>query len=306
MNKMTQHGQSSEVVKITPADLNGLQMLLEKDRLHNIHQLFDIERNGLAEDQNKFWGIFEGDQLHSVFYSEHFYPGGYGLLASEQPDNALPLLDFAFRNDLNSVIWSTPCPQRIVDLYQSKLATVHRWRFYKCGPNHLNPSYQYPCRRATPDDIDELAELYADYEFGAHGGSTDKLRSHIKQNIKNGGTYFCIELDSKIVISAMVYCETSYGGIIGSARTLPEYRRRGLYKSLRTACFEYLFEKNKIGVAFFVESNFKIQKLIEKQGGEFLEDWIVFKNRSEKPRSINSIYEKLRKVGNRIKRLREK
>lgn len=302
MDKIAPHSKELKVRKLTPDDLAGLGVLLGKNRLKNIHQIYEIEKHGLPEDQNKFWGIFDGDQLHSVFFSEVLRQDGYGFVASEQPEHALPLLDFAFQNGLKSVIWTTPCPQSVVNRYNTNKVAIHRWRFYKCGPDDLHPHHQFPCRIATPKDIDSLIELYYDYEFGAHNGSTEKLRRQIEENMNKGVKYFVIEMDSKIVVSALVYLETSYAGMIGSARTLPAYRRRGLYKSLRTACLEYLFAKDKVGVAFFVEKNFRIQKMIEKYGGKLLEDWLICETPKKEPGNQIIFPKRLRKLGNLIRR----
>ena len=133
-------------------------------------------------------------------------------------------------------------------------------------------------------DIDMLVDLYMDYEFGSHGGSAEILREHLDNTIKNVGQYFVTEMDGKIVAGAMVYLETSFAGMIGVARVLPEYRRRRIYPSVNTACHKYLFSQRKVSIGFYVSTNSKVMRVSKNSGSKKIEDWIVLQQQIKAPR----------------------
>ncbi len=164
--------------------------------------------------------------------------------------------------------------------------------------DRIIPNYDHPVRKAGLDDIDMLVELYMDYEFGAHGGSAEILCEHLDNTIKNVGQYFVVEMDGKIVAGAMVYLETSYAGMIGVGRVLPEYRRRRIYPSVDTACKEYLFSQGKYSIGFYVPTNSKVIRVSKNSGSKRIEDWIVLQRHITAPRK--SILKKAAGVAKRL------
>jgi RimJ/RimL family protein N-acetyltransferase len=171
--------------------------------------------------------------------------------------------------------------QALSALNRQWLARTRRLLFYVADPEHLARSHEYPVRLATERDILSMVELYRGYEFSPGDRTDADIRHEIQKVMDESGTYFVVEspgedrVQPRIISSARIYPETDRAGMIGAARTLPEFRGRGVYLSVRTACFEHLFRQEKTGLGMFVDSNTSMQRVIEKQGGTILSEWLI-------------------------------
>jgi predicted GNAT family acetyltransferase len=142
-------------------------------------------------------------------------------------------------------------------------------------PGSFDSYHDYSVKIATKSETELLVELYKQFEYRKKKRSADEAKREIENVMKESGIFFMAVVDGRAVSAAKIATETDKAGIIGSARTLPEYRGRGIYLSVRTACFEYLFDKGKIGVGFFEDKNVNIHKILKKQGGFISNKWLI-------------------------------
>ncbi|RLI58067.1 MAG: hypothetical protein DRO93_10235 [Candidatus Thorarchaeota archaeon] len=95
-------------------------------------------------------------------------------------------------------------------------------------------------------------ELYKDFEFG--GGDLRRIEHEVRGAVKRS-TCFLVEPENKVVSASMIVAETNRAGVLNYSRTLPAFRRRGLHRCIRTACYQYMFQQGKASVAAISESN---------------------------------------------------
>jgi predicted GNAT family acetyltransferase len=163
--------------------------------------------------------------------------------------------------------------------------------FYRADPDRIARSYDHRVRKATATDIPQMVELYRGYEFSRGDRTDDEIRQEVQAAMGSSGTYFIVESPrqsprttggcastdgaKQIVSAARIYPETDTAGLIGAARTVPACRGQGIYLSVRTACFEHLFHQGKTGLGMFVDSNTSMHRVIAKQGGTILAEWLI-------------------------------
>ena len=265
-------------VKLNNTHCSELKKLLYSDKMAYIHQVYELEHYGISTKMQRFWGLFENNQLMSVLFSENLSDGEIGYIAGDNQEFNSVMIDFGFDNGLTSIIGKESSLQSLTGSYESQDVKLTRWNVSISNPKRAIPNHDYPVRKAGLNDIDKLVDLYMDYEFGSHGSSPKILREQLNNFINNVGQFFVVEMDRKIVAGAMVYLETSFAGMIGFARVLPEYRRRHIYPSVDTACKEYLFSKGKKSIGFYVSTNIKVKRVSKNSGSKNIEDWIVLKH----------------------------
>ena len=281
------------IFRLTPEHHQEAEALLLRDKYANIHQLHALETRGISAAPNHFWGLSDNGRLHSLLYSKEIENGGAGFLFSIKPEASGALLKFASKMGLSALIGKSSCMESVASTLPPRYSRKACWRVMLTRPDTFRKSYNYPTRQAFLTDIDGLTALYKDYEFGIPGESPLDIRQRIENNINDQARYIICELNNRIVAGEMIYSQTNFAGMLGSARILPAYRGKGIYHSLRTAGLEHLFEQEKVGMSFFVDSNKAIQKALEKTGGEYLENWHAYsvppKNRRLIPRIKNAI-----------------
>jgi predicted GNAT family acetyltransferase len=152
--------------------------------------------------------------------------------------------------------------------------------------------YDYPVRVATRDDIPLLLELYKDFEFGPR--DLREVEFEVQKAVDRSACFF-IELEGRAVSAGMIVSETDRAGVISYSRTLPEFRGRGLYFSVRTACCEYLFKQGKVVLGVVKESNTAMIRIISKCGSMIGKRSIVYFAR--KP----PLRRRVRRLGSRFK-----
>lgn len=268
------------ITLLAPEYYSELKRFLYSDPAHHIHQIYELERYGLSKERKAFRGIIKDHTIEGVLFSDGFGQGGTGFITGRSGEICNALIAYGFSNGLRTLIGPENCIKPALNTRLAKGKTVRRWRVYQCHPQDLIPRYDFPVRQATPNDVDQMAKLYLNYEYRAYN-DIESIREEILDNFKDKNAYFVVEQENTIVASAMLYLETSYAAMIGAARVLPEYRGKGIYYSLRTACFESLYNKNKYAVGFFVEDNHAMEKVVQKTGGEYIGYWMVLQSSPE-------------------------
>lgn len=268
------------ITLLAPGDHSALKRFLYSDPAHHIHQIYEFERYGLSKERQTFRGIIKDHTIEGVLFSDGFGQDGTGFITGRSHEICNALIAYGFSNGLRTLIGPENCIKPALTTRLTEGKTVRRWRVHQCQPKDLIPRRDFPVRQATLNDVDQMAKLYLDYEYRAHN-DIKSIREEILDNFKANNTYFVVEQANTIVASAMLYLETSYAAMIGAARVLPEYRGKGIYYSLRTACFESLFSKSKYAVGFYVEDNRVMEKIIQKNGGAHIGYWMVLQSSPE-------------------------
>ena len=196
---------------------------------------------------------------------------------------------------------STYIQPAIEDLYSKVQVSTIRLGFYKILPEQFVPHYGYPVRTATEDDVPLLVELYRNYEFYGRNIIDEEIEHEIQRVMDESGVYFFIEWQGQAVSAARIAAETDRAGIIDAARTLPEFRGHGMYPCVRTACVEYLFKREKIGLALVRDTNTSMNRIISKCGDSLTDTWLIVHLRKKHPLRRRILPARLRRWGLSIK-----
>jgi hypothetical protein len=281
-----------------PQDRQAVQAFLEQDPLSNLYLIHGLR---LEAEQSSaaptFWGAWQQGQLIAVLYVDRESRPPIGHLAACQSSalgerEALAYLgalavDRAGARVLNG-------PKTDIEPALARLAgrtRVKRAHFYQVTALDGNGSTdgvpgaplarysEYPVYTATCDDIPGLVELYRGYEFRRQNRTDDEIRTEIEWTMAHSGTYFCVRdpdaQPGQIVSAACIYPETDRAGMIGAARTLPAYRGRRIYLSVRTTAFEHVVGQGKTGLGVFLDTNTSMHRVLERQGGTVLGEWWI-------------------------------
>jgi hypothetical protein len=262
---------------LTKNDYEFVRSYLNQDPLQNIYLIHGLQTYGLESDLVTFWGAFDDDRLGGVLFADNEDPLCCGFLAGDDPEVLARLGKFALKSGIRRLIGKNTYIQPVIDGLPPRVPIVVLHRdFYQTHPEQLVPCYLYPVRPATEDDVPLLVELYRKCEF-----YTSRTEQEIEHNIRKvmgeSGVYFLVEWEGRVVSAANVASEIDEAGLIGSATTLPEFRGRGIYYCVRTACLEYLFSRGKIGLSLVEVNNASVKRVISKTGGSCTAQWLIVK-----------------------------
>ena len=70
---------------------------------------------------------------------------------------------------------------------------------------------------------------------------------------------------------------------------------------MRTACFEHLFRQDKAGLGMFVDTNTSMYKVLDKQGGTILSEWLIVRLKKNPPLRQRILPQRIRRWGLRIR-----
>ena len=185
----------------------------------------------------------------------------------------------------------------IENLHSRVRISVLHLGFLETHPEQLATHYDYPVRAATKDDIPLLVQLYRHYEFYNKNRPEEEIEHEIRKTMDESGIYFFIEWEGQAVSAGRVAPEIDRAGMIDAATTLPEFRGRGMYPCVRTACYGFLFKKGKIGVALVNDANATIHRIADKYGGSFTAKWLLVEFRRKPPLRRRIIPLRLRRWG---------
>jgi hypothetical protein len=267
------------VRKLKKSDYDILRSYIDKDKILNIYLDYWLQTSGLDNENVNFVGAIDGSRLLGVLLIANFYKGKIGYLGYPVTRNDRIVLDFVkFGRSLGmsrligEKLTLEPALEKLRLRYKTRTNSLN---FYRVLPGSFDSYHDYSVKIATKSETELLVELYKQFEYRKKKRSADEAKREIENVMKESGIFFMAVVDGRAVSAAKIATETDKAGIIGSARTLPEYRGRGIYLSVRTACFEYLFDKGKIGVGFFEDKNVNIHKILKKQGGFISNKWLI-------------------------------
>lgn len=287
---------------LTPQDHDPVQSYLEEDPFHNIYLIHGLQTHGLESKHVTFWGAFNADQLEGVLFADSDYEPRFGSLTGDDPRVLARLGKPALKSGVRTLAGKSTYIRPVTENlpYEFQLTYVERLDFYSVGPGKLLGRYDYPVRVATKDDIPLLVELYKNFELGGKR-TAEEIEHEIRRAMDKGGTYFFLELEGRAVSGARVFPQTDRAGMIDGATTLPEFRRRGMYSCVRTACLEYLFKSGKTGLGVVNEADTTVHKIVRKYGGSFTDQWLIVMFRKKPPLRRRVLPSRLRCWASRVK-----
>jgi predicted GNAT family acetyltransferase len=292
---------------LTQQDYDIVQSYLDEDPLNNVYLIHGLQAHGLESKQVAFWGAFSHDRLEGVLLVNNDSRRRVGYLAGDNPEVLARLGKLAVKAGANTLVGKStyvqPAVAAIENLHPQveiqKRTEGHLWEIH---PGQVVGYYDHPVRMATQDDIPLLVALDKDFEF-ASSRTEEEVEREIRRAIDESAC-FLIELDGRAVSAARIDPETDQAGVIESSRTLPEFRRRGMNSSVRTACTEYLSRKGKVTLGVTADTNIAVHKVVKKLGGSLTEPWLYvhFKRRPRLRRRI--LPPRLRRWASRIRRVK--
>jgi RimJ/RimL family protein N-acetyltransferase len=269
---------------LSPQDHDAVRSYLDQDSFHNIYLVHGLQAHGLGSKHVTFWGAFSDGQLEGVLFSDNDYEPRFGSLVGDKPRALARLGRLALRSGVRTLAGKRDYVQPVTDDLPSQflLTYVERLHFFSIHPGNMVGRYDYPVQVATQDDIPVLVEFYKDYELGGLT-TAEEIEHEIRRAMDKGGSYFFLELEGQAVSGARVFPQTDQAGMIDGVRTLPEHRGRGLSPCVQTACYEYLFERGKVGLGLVNEANATMQKIVRRCGGDFTDQWLIVMFKKKAP-----------------------
>jgi len=278
-------------------DYEIIRSYIDQDKLLNIHLDYWFQTFGLDNKDANFVGAIDGSRLDGVLLIANTYKGKIGYLGyptSNKNYVLLELLKFGQTKGVTRFIGEKsnfePALEDWRVKYRPRINTVN---LIKLFPVKNKSNSDHNVRIVTQSEIPLLVELYKQYEYRKKNRSAEDAKQEIQNVMNESGVYFMIEVEGRAVSAIKIGNETDTAGIIGGARTLPEYRGYGMYLSLQTACLEYLSKKGKIGVGFVENKNRNMHKIQEKHGGSILNTWLIIdfgRNRQPARRRFIPLY----------------
>lgn len=295
-------------------DHDAVLSYLNRDPLNNIYLIHGLrsdlvypphglERNvEPSHPSTTFWGAFSGERLEGVLCVDYESRPFAGYLAGENPQVLADLGKRAYRSGAETFVGNRASIEPAIAHLGARVhANIRHLNFYRADPKHFVRAYDYPVRMATRQDMPSLIALYQEYEFARKNRTEGEIEREITQAMDRSGVYYISEAEGRIVSAASVYPQTDQAGVIGAARTLPEFRGHGIYLSVRTACFEYLFRQGKVGLGMFVDTNTSMYKVLDKQGGSILSEWLIVQLKTKPPLRQRILPQRIRRWGLRIR-----
>jgi len=283
---------------LTRQDHDRVLAYLNHDPLHNIYLIHGLRPRGLESNSIALWGAFSDKRLEGVLCIDYESRPCAGYLASDSPQVSTRLGRLAHQSGAGTLIGNkTHIQPATTDLGTRIRVKVKHLNFYRADPESLVRYYDYPVRVATKQDIPSLVALYREYEFARKDRTDEEIEHAIAGAMDHWGVYFIFESKGRAISAARVFPQTDQAGVIGAARTLPEFRGRGIYLSVRTVCFEYLFSQGKTGLGMFVDTNASMYRVLNKQGGTIVAEWLIAHLRAKPPLRQRILPQRVRRWG---------
>jgi len=283
---------------LTQQDYDIVQSYLDKDPLNNVYLIHGLQTYGLESKRVTFWGAFNNDRLEGVLLVD-YGRSRTGFLAGDNPEILAQLGKCALEANTNRFFGKSEYIQPVVAAIENSYPQIEvqqapAHHLFEIHPGQAVGHYDYPVRTATRDDVPLLMELYQDDER-----SQTHLEHAIREAIDRSACFF-IEVEGRAVSAVRVDQETDQAGMMKTGATLPEFRGRGMYPSVLTACIEYLSKQGKVALGTVDDANIAMHRVAEKCGGSFTAPWsyIHFK---KSPSLRQRILRRLRRWGLRIR-----
>lgn len=256
-------------------DYDMVETFMNKDHIHNLYPIHALQTHGLDTNEARFWGAFQGKQLEGILCAQKADGVRFGCMAGNRDKTLARLGRFAHKSGIRLLVGKQEYILPALEALRPWVIQKRIYEFYEIHPEELKGRYDHPVKKAGWDAIPLLVEHYDKSDYGFINSSREEIEAEVRRAMEFESGYFFIERHHKAVAAARIIAETDQAGIIDASSTLPEYRGQGMNPCVRTACFEYLFQKGKIGAGYIRDSNVAMHKIINRYGGTVIAKWYI-------------------------------
>lgn len=235
----------------------------------------NLERFGLDDPFIHFWGAFRREVLVGTLMMAGQRAGIY-----TQENGVVPaLMEIALRQQINFIMGPRELAQSALrslahlPIARSEahfFATLEPKRFQKHLPAPLTPA---TIRKATPDDIQGLTQLYTG-AAGFERVSVDQVHQSMIERVYALRTYVA-DSGGRLVAGASTSAESSTAAMIGGVWTLPNERDHGYSTAVVAALSADLLAEGRQPSLFYLEENAAAARVYTKLGFEPVARWNV-------------------------------
>ncbi len=243
----------------------------------------NLERFGLDDPFIHFWGAFRGDALVGVLMMAGQRAGVYG----RENEVLSSLMEIALRQKVNFIMGPREMVRSALrSLSHLPIARSEAHFFATLEPKRFQEKLAVPLapaniRKATPDDIEGLTQLYTG-AAGFERVSADQVRQSMIERVYALRTYVA-DVGRRLVAGASTSAESSTAAMIGGVWTLPNEREHGYSTAVVAALCADLLAEGRQPYLFYLEDNAPAARVYTKLGFEAIARWTVIY--FERPRS---------------------
>lgn len=286
--------------RLSNDNYQAVETYLDKDHINNVYIIHALKTYGIESKHTVFWGAFENGCLCGVLYFESVEGIKLGSLYGDSRKTIIQLGKKCLHQKIDVLVGKEDYFIPMIDKNPLRYKIEGKYDYYQITADQFKGFYDYPVKHACNDDVSMLVELYKNSELG---GNINKSRSIIETEIQRviqyESGYFFVEQNGCAASAARIVAETAKYGVMDGSTTLPEFRQKGMYQTVRTSCFEYLFQKGKIVLEYVDEKNYIMHAIIKKTGGTIIDKWLIVLLK-EKPHIKKIVKRKLRSFKNRF------
>jgi len=252
--------------KLTSADREIAQTLLQREPEINLYMLGNMEAIGFDADFCEFWGDFdERGELRGI--ADRYFTGWvvYG-----RPDADWEALAALIDDDATATrLQDNPggIPSLLPLLSRHRAAEVNVEELMRLSAVDFTPQSipeGVTVRRATLDDKDALVDFYRD------AGNMHRSEAGIERPLRDT-TVFVGTREGKIVCTALTNAEIADRAMIGGVYTLPDERGKGTARAVVSVLCADLLQRGKTPALYWV--NPSAGKVYRTLGFKAIGEW---------------------------------
>lgn len=220
---------------LTEADESALRALLQRDPFYNLFMIGDLDTMGWGIDDLRFWGSFTPDgtlagaamryRVNWCFYTVR--PGESEAFAGLVDGYAESRVINGHPDQVDPVL---------ARLERYQVQESHASYYCRLPLETTLPAPAWPTRRATVDDVEALAELYAS------AGRMRRGADALLRTLEMGRIFVTLD-QGRIFSAALTTVETRSAAMIGGVFTPERWRDRGYASAAMThLCTDLLAE----------------------------------------------------------------
>lgn len=254
--------------------MDCLQSFLDKDHLSNCYPIHALQTHGMNSERVTFWGSCKSGRLQAVAFAKKSAMTPFGCVFGYNHNFLAKLGKLLHEQGIPILLGKSDYMVPSIKYLKPWIKEIVHYDFYQVSPEDFTGCHDYPVRKAATSDIPMLVEHYQNSDWINYRGQDPAIiEREIRNTMEFESGYFFIERDGKALSVVRIVAETDRAGILDEASTLEEYKGKGMYLNVRTACCMYLFQKGKIGVGYIRDTNTSMRRVCSKTGGNFTSRW---------------------------------
>ena len=224
-----------ELRRLTAADAAALRALLRADQWNHVYLLGVLDWFGVDGRRARFTGAFVDGRLVGVLGEGREVHCWYASLSAADPAVAAALGRELVEPRVEVLLGRE-------DVVAAALAVLPRSRVHRTSRMMLGISHDampsappaHPVRRAGPEDIPGLVDLYERSEFDGYP-TRRYVRRALEERIQRSAVWV-LELDGRPVAARRIDASSPEAVLLGGLTVDPGYRGRDLAHDVRLAC----------------------------------------------------------------------